>query len=105
MNYAGSRRKTAATYPEHEASCDHFIIRVKEHLSPDWSKWFEGLMVTYTEAGETVLSGIIPDQAALHGLLARIRDLNLTLISVSRAELPEEKSVDKQLNSKEEEQR
>ncbi len=59
-----------------------YIIQIKEKLPPGWSEWFEGLSVDYTAAGETILTGPIPDQAALHGLLARIRDLNLTLISV-----------------------
>ena len=65
---------------------DHYEIRVKGHLDPKWSEWFEGLTVTAVESGDTVLSGPIVDQAALHGLLARIRDLNLTLISVVRVD-------------------
>jgi len=72
--------------------CD-YILHIKEHLASGWSEWFEGLTVTYTPSGETQLSGFIPDQAALHGLLARIRDLNLTLISINRVaneESPEE---------------
>ncbi|HET7089692.1 MAG TPA: hypothetical protein VFL17_13670 [Anaerolineae bacterium] len=63
-----------------------YEIRVKGHLDPRWSEWFQGLTVTRTASGETILSGSIVDQAALHGLLAKIRDLNLTLISVTRAE-------------------
>ena len=62
----------------------HYVLHVKEHLAANWSEWFEGLIVTYTPSGETQLSGLIPDQSSLHGLLARIRDLNLTLISVNR---------------------
>lgn len=62
----------------------HFILHLKEHLASNWSEQFEGLSVAYTPTGETQLSGYIPDQAALHGLFARIRDLNLTLISVNR---------------------
>ena len=74
---------------------DHYVIRVKEHLSAHWAKWFEGLSIEHTATGETILSGSIPDQAALHGFLARIRDLNLTLISAIRVDsvgsgLPEE---------------
>ncbi len=60
-----------------------YAIRIKGLLDPRW-EWLEGLTVTHLEAGETLLSGPIVDQAALHGLLARIRDLNLTLISVSQ---------------------
>lgn len=65
-----------------------YEIRVKGILDPQWD-WLTGLTLTHTETGETILSGPIVDQAALHGLLARIRDLNLTLISVTRIE-PEE---------------
>ena len=65
---------------------EHYMIRVKGHLDPRWSEWFEGLTVTQTKSGETVLSGPVADQSALHGLLARIRDLNLTLVSVTRVE-------------------
>ena len=65
---------------------EHYTITVKGHLDPCWSEWFEGLTMAYTEAGETVLSGSVADQAALHGLLMRIRDLNLTLIAVTRRE-------------------
>jgi hypothetical protein len=62
----------------------HYRIRVKGHLGPGWSEWFAGMELTRTEAGETLLSGPVLDQAALHGLLAKIRDLNLTLIAVER---------------------
>lgn len=61
-----------------------YAIRVKGHLDPRWSEWFEGMRLTQTEGGETLLTGPVADQAALHGLLARIRDLNLTLIAVTR---------------------
>ncbi len=65
----------------------HYRIRVKGHLHARWSDWFEGLAVTPLEGGETLLCGPVADQAALHGLLARVRDLNLELLSVSRREL------------------
>lgn len=78
----------------HSAKTKQFEIHVKEHLIPHWSEWFEGLTVTYTASGETILAGDIPDQSALHGLLARIRDLNLTLISV-RQVLPKQPSWEK----------
>ena len=61
----------------------HYVIRVKGLLDPHWD-WLECLTVTHLEAGETLLCGPITDQAALHGLLTRIRDLNLTLIAVNR---------------------
>jgi hypothetical protein len=70
----------------HCAQPERYVIRIKEHLDPHWSEWFEGLTLTHTESGETILSGPIVDQAALHGLLVRVRDLNLTLISVIRIE-------------------
>lgn len=78
-----------------QAEC-HYILHIKEHLASTWSDWFEGLTVTYTPTGETQLSGFLPDQSALHGLLARIRDLNLTLISVNRMPnaLPSENKIE-----------
>ena len=58
-------------------------IRVKGHLDGRWSEWFDGLAITNLESGEAVLSGEIVDQAALHGVLSKVRDLNLPLIAVS----------------------
>ena len=60
-----------------------YEIRVKGHLDGSWSEWFEGLEITNLQGGEAVLSGEIVDQAALHGVLSKVRDLNLPLISVS----------------------
>lgn len=61
-----------------------YEIRVAGELDPCWRSWFDGMELEFGPAGETRLSGPVADQAALHGLLARIRDLNLTLISVRR---------------------
>ncbi len=61
---------------------EYFEIRIKGRLDPRWSEWFAGLRLSHLEGDVTLLSGLLPDQAALHGLLERIRDLNLTLISV-----------------------
>jgi hypothetical protein len=61
-----------------------YEIRVKDRLPHRWSQWFDGLTVTHLEGGETILAGPVADQAALHGLLAKVRDMNLTLISVCR---------------------
>src|SRR5215208_416738 len=62
-----------------------YEIRVKGHLDESWSEWFDGLTITNLESGETVLRGEIVDQAALHGVLSKVRDLNLPLIAVSSA--------------------
>lgn len=62
---------------------EYYEIKIKGHLDQHWSDWFAGMKLTYLEGDETLLSGPLPDQAALHGLLERIRDLNMTLISVS----------------------
>lgn len=62
---------------------EYYEIRVRGHLDQWWSDWFAGLQLTHLEGNETLLSGSLPDQAALHGLLERVRDLNLILVSVS----------------------
>lgn len=61
-----------------------YEIRVEGHLDEVWSGWFEGLSLTRGPEGVTVLAGPVADQAALHGLLARVRDLGLVLVSVTR---------------------
>lgn len=61
-----------------------YEIRIKEQIGEKWLAWFDEFAITHAERGETLLTGAITDQAALHGLLARIRDLNLTLISVNK---------------------
>jgi len=63
-----------------------YRIRVKGHLDRHWSEWFDGLAITHEPGGVAVLAGRIPDQAALHGILAKVRDLGLILISVTRAD-------------------
>jgi hypothetical protein len=60
-----------------------YQIRVEGYLATDWSDWFEGLAVCQETNGETTLSGWL-DQAALHGILAKVRDLGLVLIAVRR---------------------
>jgi hypothetical protein len=61
-----------------------YEIRVEGHIGDSWSSWFGGLSLRHEEKGETVLCGYLADQAALHGVLMRIRDLGLPLVSVNR---------------------
>ena len=60
-----------------------YQIKIKGHLRDDWSDWFGGLSISHDETGNTILSGIVVDQAQLHGLLKRIRDAGMELISVN----------------------
>jgi len=61
-------------------------IRVKGRIDERWSEWLEGLTLTHTAEGETVLAGSVLDQSALYGLIARLRDLGLPLLSVNPRE-------------------
>ena len=61
-----------------------YQIRIKGHLGPQWADWFGGLTITLEEDGDTLFSGPVADQAALHGLLRKVRDLGMPLISVIR---------------------
>ena len=61
---------------------DFCEIVVKGHLDTDWSEWFEGLTIAHNDKGETILSGQIRDQAALYGIIAKVRDMGLSLILV-----------------------
>lgn len=63
-----------------------YEIRIRGTLSLQWVDWFEGMEIRPGAEGQTILTGPVPDQAALHGLLARVHDLNLTLISVNLVE-------------------
>ena len=63
-----------------------YQIKVKGHLDLSWSEWLGGLSITHEPNGETTLSGPMVDQPALFGLLLKIRDLNLTLLSLNRIE-------------------
>ncbi len=62
-----------------------YHIRIKGHLSPQWAEWFDGLTITLEANGDTLLNGPVVDQAELYGLLRRVRDVGLPLISVTRA--------------------
>jgi hypothetical protein len=70
----------------------YYRIRVKGHLDKQWSEWFYGMQIVPGE-GETILSGSIRDQAALHGILMKVRDLGLPLISVDRVEKDADRDV------------
>ena len=63
-----------------------YQIRIKGHLSRQWKDWFEGLTITLEEDGDTLITGPVVDQAALHGLLKKVRDLGMPLVSVSPVE-------------------
>jgi hypothetical protein len=63
-----------------------YQIRIKGHLSDQWTGWFEGLTITLEENGDTLLTGPVVDQAALFGLLKKVRDVGIPLISINRVE-------------------
>jgi hypothetical protein len=76
-----SNQSSAPSDPRQPA---FYQIRVKGHLGEQWTGWFEGLTITLTDEGDTLLSGPVVDQAALYGLLKKVRDLGVTLVSVNR---------------------
>jgi hypothetical protein len=83
----------------HAAREDHhepglYEIRIKGHLPDRWAAWFEGLTLTREESGTTLLTGPVMDQAALHGLLKKVRDLGLPLLSVMQVEPKQAKGRD-----------
>ncbi len=65
-------------------------IRVKGRINQQWSEWFGGLTISHSGTDETVLTGLVPDQAALYGIISRLRDLGLQLTSVNSEEILEE---------------
>jgi hypothetical protein len=74
------------TFDEKHNQHQYYEIRLKGHLDDRWADWFEGLTITLEEDGDTILTGPVIDQAALHGLLKKVRDLGLPLLSVSPVE-------------------
>ena len=71
------------TLPEYYDESGLYEIRLKGHLDARWANRFEGLTITLVEDGDTLLTGPVVDQAALHGLLKRVRDLGMPLLSVN----------------------
>jgi hypothetical protein len=65
-------------------------IRVKGHINSQWSNWFGGLTINHPDPDEAVLTGLVPDQAALYGIISRLRDLGLQLSSVTSEEVKED---------------
>ena len=74
-------------------TCETYRITIKGHLDSEWSDWFDGLTITMVGDGETILTGPIVDQTALHGVLIKIRDLGLPLLSLTRIEPEREKEL------------
>ena len=78
--------RTPGAAPENQDAPERYAIRLKGHLDDRWASWFDGLTLTREDDGTTLLAGPVVDQAALYGLLRRIRDLGLPLLSVLQVE-------------------
>ncbi len=76
--------RAAHASSEDQNAPERYAIRIKGHLDDKWADWFEGLTITREDNGETLLVGPVVDQAALHGVLRKVRDLAMPLLSVSR---------------------
>jgi hypothetical protein len=76
----------------HDHDAGQYEIRLKGHLAPRWAAWFDGLSLSSENDGTMIISGLVADQAALHGLLQRVRDIGLPLVSVTRVE-PDQRDV------------
>jgi hypothetical protein len=70
-------------FPETHDDSGLYEIRLKGHLDNRWADWFDGLTITLEDQGDTLLTGHVVDQAALHGLLKKVRDLGMPLLSIS----------------------
>ncbi|GAB4425763.1 MAG: hypothetical protein Kow0031_05380 [Anaerolineae bacterium] len=85
----GRQRAMMDTKPNHKTEPNQptvYQIRLAGHLSEEWAAWFEGMTITLEETGQTLLTGPVVDQAALHGLFKKVRDLGAPLLSVTRLE-------------------
>ncbi len=80
------RMRKTVTASEDQKEPGFYEIRIKGHLDHRWAAWFEEFTITLEDSGETLLSGPVIDQAALYGLLKKVRDLGLPLISVSQVQ-------------------
>jgi len=86
----------SATHPssKYDDELRTYEIRIKGHLDDKWVDWFDGLSITREDNGETLLRGLVVDQAALHGLLRKVRDLGLPLIAVNLVEPKQANGLD-----------
>ena len=86
----------SATHPSTENYHEpgRYEIRLKGHLDDKWADWFDGLTITRADNGETLLRGSVVDQAALHGVLRKVRDLGLPLIAVMQVDPQQGKGPD-----------
>ena len=80
------------THAEKHTQHSYYEIRLNGHLDDRWAEWFEGLTITLEDNGDTLLSGPVIDQAALHGLLKKVRDSGMPLVSVNRVQFNETQS-------------
>ena len=83
----GARWTSAADRTDDRHEARRYEIRLKGHLDSSWAEWLGGMSLTHASDGTTVLVGPVVDQAALHGLLQKLRDLGITLISVNEDEI------------------
>lgn len=84
----GSQRPSWHSENIRDGAAGTYRIRVRGLLPQEWAEWFDGFAISYAAGDDTTLTGRVVDQAALHGLLARVRDLGLTLLKVERVDLP-----------------
>ena len=81
-----------SNHPDYKADFSQSLvyqIRIKGHLGQQWIDWFDGLSITLEEDGDTLLTGPVTDQAALYGLLKKVRDLGMPLVSISQVQFKE----------------